>query len=237
MSWSSDSSRIPPEQQIRDSLIRSLDANGATPSRFLDLLDAVTQPSSPGDDSAAWRKLQNRHGRPFRKFIDFVTTERPEGLGLHGRDDLTKHLALQHKEEREPFRRQAAVDRMAAMRERVAKLLGDDLVEAMPERTPGPGRGVKTMSYTHSFVPQDTHTADAIIARLKRDAAHNPAAADLAAKVLNGKVKPHKAAREMGWRKPRIVLSTPERVAERLRDHFRDPGQRTLLAELLTKED
>ena len=44
------------------------------------------------------------------------------------------------------------------------------------------------------------------------------------------------AARQMGWRKPRIVLSTPERIAESLRKHL--PRESLLrLADLLAKED
>ena len=120
MTWTSESSRVPQEQQIRDSLIRSMDANGATPSRFLELLDAVTR-------DEIWRRLKDRHSRPFGLFTDFVMAERPEGLGLHGKEDLRKHLALQHKEEREPYRRQATVDRMAGMRQRVNGLLGEEV--------------------------------------------------------------------------------------------------------------
>jgi hypothetical protein len=50
-----------------------------------------------------------------------------------------------------------------------------------------------------------------VVARLKRD---DPA---LAERVVCGEVTPNAAAREKGWRKPRIVLSTPERVAASLR--------------------
>jgi hypothetical protein len=53
--------------------------------------------------------------------------------------------------------------------------------------------------------------ADYVVSRLKRDA---PA---LAARVVAGDLTPNAAAREMGWRRPRIVVSTPERVAEALR--------------------
>jgi hypothetical protein len=72
--------------------------------------------------------------------------------------------------------------------------------------------------------------ADYITARLKRD---DP---ELAERVVRGEVTPNAAAREKGWRKPRIVLSSPERVAASLRRYLpRDALLR--LAELLTKEE
>lgn len=82
----------------------------------------------------------------------------------------------------------------------------------------------------------DHNTAEQFVARLKRDAERDPVAAEWAAKVISGDAKPNEAAREMGWRKPRIVLSTPERIATSLRRHL--PRESLLrLAELLTKED
>ncbi len=221
VNWSSDSSRIPPEQQIRDSLIRSIDGNGATPSTFLDLLDTVTQ---PGEET--WRKLNDRRDKPFKTFTDFVTAERPEGLGLHGSDDLRKHLELEHKEEREPYRRQATIDRMAAMRKRVGKLLHEDRPEA-PDRPPGrPPENERTTLIN----PPRTDVVDRVVARLKRD---DPG---LARQVINGEISPDAAARQKGWRKPRIVLTSPESVAKRLRGYFTDPEQRRLLARLLLDE-
>ena len=81
-----------------------------------------------------------------------------------------------------------------------------------------------------------TDQAGYIVARLTRDAGRDPGAATLAAKVISGEVTPNAAAREKGWRKPRIVLSSPERVAESLRRHM--PREAILrLVELLTKED
>lgn len=222
VSWSSDSSRIPPEQQIRDSLIRSMEANGATPSRFLELLDAVTK-------DGVWRKLTDRRGRTFDTFTHFVITERPEGLGLHGREDLKRHLALEHKEEREPYKRAATVQRMNEMRKRVNELLGDEI----PEATRDEGRPVSNKGSTTPLITPRIreHNAASIIARLKRD---DP---ELAQQVVSGELSPDAAARKKGWHKPRIVLSTPDRVAKRLRDHFKDPEQRALLAELLTKKE
>jgi len=55
-----------------------------------------------------------------------------------------------------------------------------------------------------------SETVERTIRRLKRD---DP---DLAKQVIAGEVTANAAAREKGWRKPRIVLSTPERVATSL---------------------
>lgn len=73
-------------------------------------------------------------------------------------------------------------------------------------------------------------TAGKVVARLKRD---DP---ELAEKVVRGEITPNAAAREKGWRKPRIILSTPERVADSIRKYMPLEARRRL-AELLTKED
>jgi hypothetical protein len=232
VNWSADSSRVPPEIQLRDSLNRAQDGNGATPSTMLDLLDAMTKPQ----DDEVFRKLSDVHGHLFHKFEDFVRAARPYGMGLADKGELRKQLALHHKEEREPYRRAATVERMAAMRQRVEQLLHD---ETEPELFDGGDRRSSEFQSraTRLKTPGESDDVERVVARLKRDAARDPDVANLAAKVISGEVKPNAAARQMGWRKPRIVLSSPERVAVRLRDHFKDPEQRRLLAELLTKEE
>jgi len=73
-------------------------------------------------------------------------------------------------------------------------------------------------------------SAEKVVARLKRD---DP---ELAERVVSGEVTPNAAAREKGWRKPRIILSSPERIAASLRRYM--PREAILrLAELLTKEE
>lgn len=64
---------------------------------------------------------------------------------------------------------------------------------------------------THLFAH---NTALDFIARLKRDDEV------LAQKVIRGEITPNAAAREKGWRKPRIVVSSPERIAESLRKYM-----------------
>jgi hypothetical protein len=70
----------------------------------------------------------------------------------------------------------------------------------------------------------------AIVARLKRD---DP---ELAEQVVRGELRPYAAARAKGWRRPRIVVSTPERTAKSLRKHM-SPEARQALARLLMEED
>lgn len=68
------------------------------------------------------------------------------------------------------------------------------------------------VSGTHSI--SQKRDADSILARLKRD---DPLTAQA---VVNGDLTANAAARIKGWRKPRILLTTPESVAKRIRDHY-----------------
>ena len=185
-----------------------MDQNGGTPSTFLDLLDTVTR-------DGVWKELKDREGEPFGTFTQFVTARRPEGLGLLDKGDLQKHLALQHKEEREPYRRQATVDRMAAMRQKVGELLGLDRLEGLDHG--GNRRSLGFQLRDTQLKPPVPDTTDRVIARLKRD---DP---DLAQQVIRGEKTANAAALVKGWRKPRIILSSPERVAKSLRKHYPDP--------------
>ena len=74
-------------------------------------------------------------------------------------------------------------------------------------------------------------TAERTVARLKRD---DPA---LAERVVRGEMTPNAAAREKGWRRPRIVLSTPERVAESLRKYMSADDIAKLIAVLVSAAD
>jgi hypothetical protein len=205
-----------------------VDGNGATPSTLLEMLDEVTT-------KATWRLLPDADGHLFDKFGDFVTAQRPYGVGLADKGELRKFLALQHREEREPYLRAVTCERMAAMRRRVVELLN---LETEPERPLGrPRLGEEKASGTCFSGPTGNATAETIVARLKRDAPHDPQAADLATRVISGQETPNAAARQMGWRKPRIVLSTPDRVALRLRAHFTDSGDRQRIAQLLTEQE
>jgi hypothetical protein len=75
-----------------------------------------------------------------------------------------------------------------------------------------------------------TDTADRVVARLKRD---DPELADL---VVKGAITPNAAAREKGWRKPRVVVSSPEAVARSLRKYMSADDIAALIAALTGKD-
>ena len=91
----------------------------------------------------------------------------------------------------------------------------------------GPGRGNKTLRDTKGF----EDTADRVVARLKRD---DPELADL---VIKGAITPNAAAREKGWRKPRIVVSSPEAVARALLKYMSADDIARLIAALVGATD
>ena len=202
------------EEQLRVQRAgEALHRDGASPSGALELLAAIVE-------DRTWERVADKNGRSFKgRFREFVN-DRTAGLG-YDPDQLPKVLALQHPHESVPD----VAYRMATMREQVRTLLLAEIPAVLPL-----GRPTKeNMSATH-VVRQDSHTSSAITARLKRD---DP---DLAEKVVRGEVTPNAAAREKGWRKPRIVLSTPERVAASLRKWMpRESLKR--LAELLTQDE
>lgn len=76
----------------------------------------------------------------------------------------------------------------------------------------------------------NTEVADGVVARLKRD---DPA---LAEQVVAGEVTPNAAALMKGWRKPRIVATSPQSVARRLRAIW-TPEQIQQLITSLTEEE
>lgn len=80
---------------------------------------------------------------------------------------------------------------------------------------------------THLFTHNTTLD---FIARLKRDDEV------LAQKVIRGEITPNAAARQKGWRKPRIVLSTPDRVAVSLLKYMSADDIAKLIAALLGKD-
>lgn len=61
---------------------------------------------------------------------------------------------------------------------------------------------------------KEKNDTDHVLARLKRD---HP---ELAQQVIDGKLSANAAAQQLGWRKPRVLLTSPEQVAAKLRDHY-----------------
>lgn len=207
------------EEQIRVQRAgEALHRDGASPAGALELLAALIEDST-------WERLADAKGRSFKgRFRDFVEARSPYGLG-YDPDQLPKVLALRHPHESVP----SIAYRMAAMREQVKTLLLAEIPVALPwERPTAESYKDRGTNYT----PQSNHTdtASHVVARLKRD---DP---ELAEKVVRGDITPHAAAREKGWRRPRIVLSSPERIADSLRRYM--PREALLrLAELLTRDD
>lgn len=92
--------------------------------------------------------------------------------------------------------------------------------EQKPERRQGRPRIGEEKGETFTFSERERGKADYVVARLKRDAESNPKAATLLGEVLSGETKPLGAAREMGWRKPRILLARQETVASAIVEHM-----------------
>lgn len=142
----------------------------------------------------------------FPSFRSFMEAPEPTGLGM----TQSKLLDAARLADAEPVARQLL------------------LAEAAPAPPAGGDRRSDEFQECATFL--NTGTAEHVVRRLKRD---DP---ELAERVIRGEITPNAAAREKGWRKPRILLSTPERIADSLRRHM--PREAILrLAELLAQED
>lgn len=205
------------EEQMR--VLRAGEAlhrDGASPAGALELLAAIVE-------DRTWERLTDAKGRSFKgRFRDFVEARPPYGLG-YDPDQLPKVLQLRHPHESVP----KIAHRMAAMREQVKRLLLEEIPAVQQVGSPGQSSNVGA---TNIRATTSANTADYVTARLKRDAP------ELAEKVIRGELTPNAAARQMGWRKPRIVVSTPEAVAKALRKHM-TPDQIQVLVRLLSQTD
>jgi DNA-binding transcriptional MerR regulator len=196
---------------------QALHRDGASPSGALELLAAIVE-------DRTWERVTDAHGRAFAgRFTEFVEAKSPFGLG-YPVAQLKRLLELRHPHEEQGVTRVA--EQMAEMRRQVRQLLGEAINQAPPQRHAGPGRGNKTDCDTNGFLPD---RVEHVVARLKRDAP------ELADRVVTGKISANAAAREMGWRHPRVVVSTPQRVAASLRKHM-TPDQIAELVELLSED-
>jgi hypothetical protein len=102
------------------------------------------------------------------------------------------------------------------------KLLYGEVPEAA--RRPGMNKG------TTPIAPQ-SKTVEQEIRRLKRD---DP---ELAERVISGEVSAYAAARQKGWRRPRIVLSTPDRIARSLSNHLSADDMALLIVYLIREHE
>jgi hypothetical protein len=158
-------------------------------------------------DEEAWREFTAPGGRIVRHgtFGAFVLAEPPDGLG--GRRNQLAALCGTDEE----------------LATRIRALLREEIPKAQEPHRPG-----ATDKHGGTILPRDeANTADRITARLKRD---DP---DLAEKVVRGEVTPNAAAREKGWRKPRIIVSSPEAVAHSLLKYMSADDIAKLVAVLL----
>lgn len=191
------SARRTPELEQVSSAFAALHRDGASPRGALDLLYAIIH-------GETWRRVETQGGGHHETFTAFVETGQPFGLGVKT-DELRKLLKLRHPGE--DVAETSA--RMTWLRKEVDALLARDIDPIGDRGEVGNGRS--RLRGTKSTRVPDSDRADYVVARLKRDAP------ELADRVVAGEVTPNAAARQMGWRRPRIVVSTPERVAESLR--------------------
>jgi hypothetical protein len=203
------------EEQIRVHRAgEALHRDGASPAGALDLLAAIIE-------DRTWERLTDTKGRSFKgRFRAFVETRVPYGLGFDA-DQLPKVIGLRHPHEGMP----RVAERMAAMRVAVSEeLLADIPTAAVPG---GDRRSPEFQERGTLLKPPRSENAERTVRRLKRD---DPT---LAERVVRGEVSPNAAAREKGWRKPRIILSSPERIAESLRRYMTADDLARLITALL----
>ena len=197
----------------------ALHRDGASPAGALELLAAIIE-------DRTWERLTDAKGCSFKgRFRAFVETRAPYGLGFDA-DQLPKVIELRHPHEGTT----RVAERMAAMRAGVAA----ELLAAIPAASEHRGRTVTERATreraTLSSSESRSDTTERTVRRLKRD---DP---ELAEKVVRGDITPNAAAREKGWRKPRIVLTSPERVAESLR-RYMPRDALTRLAQILLGDE
>lgn len=190
---------------------KALHRDGGSPASVFGLLAAIVE-------DRTWERLVDNHGAPFPTFTSFVEAREPGGLGF-SKAELVKILALRHPhEDSAPWN-----ERAEWLRKSAAGLLAAEVPAAA-------ANGANQHSGLSGTQPtQAAQDASAITARLKRD---DP---ELAQRVVSGELTANAAAREKGWRKPRIVLTSPASVAVRLRQHF-SPDEITELRNLLNDD-
>lgn len=147
-------------------------------------------------ESGAWTSFATPTGTRFEhdSFQSFVTKPRYNGLGIKSREELVNMLAP-HDPATAELAEKAWRGEIPA-----ARKLGDNQHSPLGGGATVPKR--------------DRGQADSILARLKRD---DPA---LAQQVIEGDVSPNQAALSKGWRKPRVLLTSPEHVASKIYDHW-----------------
>lgn len=206
-----DPGEISPDAMRAYRAAKALHRDGGSPASAFGLLAAIVE-------DRTWERLTDNHGRPFPSFTAFVEGAQPGGLGTTTQE-LRKLLELRHPHENvRPW-----VEKAPQLRANVNRLLAADMPAAGPVGRP------QNVRVTHNS-GTGPDTADRTVARLKRD---DPG---LAERVVSGEISPNAAAREKGWRKPRILLTSPESVAIKVRQHF-TPEQVAQLIRFLSEAE
>jgi hypothetical protein len=186
---------LTPEQVVVGRAGEALHRDGGSPAGAFELLEAILR-----DDK--WRRIEYK-GSPFASFRTFVTAPSNYGLATTP-EELRKIINLRHPQESSASWR----ERAQWVRTEVERLLDEAIEPVSPNGANQHGglRGTKPLPFSD--------TGDRVVARLKRD---DP---ELADRVISGEVSKNAAAKQKGWRKPRIVLTSPRSVASRIRQHF-----------------
>jgi hypothetical protein len=201
------------EEQLHTTLMRVLRENGGSPESVIALLGKVAK-------ERTWQHLSRRQRGSFTTFTDYVETPiNNGGLGILTGDVRTL-LGVRTEIER---RAGDSGDRTAELndyREAIRTELDNDIPEVRPNHRP---------KAEESNVPPylgGNNTVTGILSRLKIE---DP---ELAEAVIAGEITSNAAARQKGWRYPRVELRSPQAVAARIREHFTENQIDDLIDEL-----
>jgi hypothetical protein len=204
------------EQKLHSALSTSLQRNGGSPQSTISLLGKVARES-------VWKNLPRHHTRDktgFASFTDYIQAHTDHGgLGMRTADVMTLLEVRTEIERRAPDYTDS--HKLAADREVIRKVIAGDIGPAAQHGEIGGGH-----TRDGGTISADPNTNTSILARLKRD---DP---DLAGAVARGEITANAAARQKGWRFPRVELRNPVTVAARIRQHFTDNEIRALIDEL-----
>jgi hypothetical protein len=176
----------------------ALHRDGASPAGALDLLAAIVE-------DRTWERLADVKGVLFAgRFRAFVEARPPFGLG-YDPDQLREVIKLRHPHE--------SVERVAVRMDEMRAAVETELLAGIC-KAPDRGAGRPNARDTRINPSRESDGVERVVARLKRD---DP---ELAEQVVRGEITPNAAARKKGWRRARIVVSTPERTAKSLQKHM-----------------
>lgn len=210
---SSGTHALSEEELLISRLHESIHRPGMDPSTVLELLATWIETEFPGEDIS--REVALR----FRRRVEAAP---PEGIRMpiYRLAAILDESKFPHRYEEADRRDPEIATRLERMRARARELLNAEIPAAAAHGEIGRGR-------IRDCVTVSNHDkAETVVARLKRD---DP---DLAERVIRGEISANAAARQKGWRKPRIVVSSPERTADSLRKHM-SREDRQVLARLL----